>query len=205
MRDCWGKHKKSPFRGSGGRWSPDWQTERPRRSPYQQNQLHNHHTTLYNNHEGTLCKGLVSVAMTMKDYAHKCGVSYEAVRKQVRRYADELEGHIKQQGRVQVLDDWAVDYLDDKRQGNPVVVAQTDLQQELQQLRNENKALLIKVADQADKLAGAYKQLADMQQQALQLPAAQKEAEDAKQEAERLRAELDAERRKGWLQRLLGR
>lgn len=143
--------------------------------------------------------------MTMKDYAHKCGVSYEAVRKQVRRYSDELEGHIKQQGRVQVLDDWAVDYLDGKRQGNPVVVAQADLQQELQQLRDENKALLIKVADQADKLAGAYKQVSDLQQQALQLPAAQKEAEDAKQEAERLRAELDAERRKGWLQRLLGR
>lgn len=143
--------------------------------------------------------------MTMKDYAHKCGVSYEAVRKQVRRYADELEGHIKQQGRVQVLDDWAVDYLDAKRQGNPVVVAQADLQQQLRQLQDENKGLLIRVAAQANELAGAYKELSEAKDKALQLPAAQKEAEDAKQEAERLRAELDAERRKGWLQRLLGR
>lgn len=145
------------------------------------------------------------MAITIKDYAHKCGVSYEAIRKQVGRYSDELEGHIVKHGRTLVLDEWAEDFLGAKRQGNPVVVAQADLQQQLRQLQDENKALLIKVADQADKLAGAYKQLADMQQQALQLPAAQKEAEDAKQEAERLRAELDAERRKGWLQRLLGR
>lgn len=145
------------------------------------------------------------MATTIKEYAHKCGVSYEAVRQQVRRYAEDLEGHVQKNGRTLVLDEWAEDFLDGKRQGNPVVVAQTDLQQQLQQLRDENKALLIKVADQADKLAGAYKQVSDLQQQALQLPAAQKEAEDAKQEAERLRAELDAERRKGWLQRLLGR
>lgn len=157
--------------------------------------------------------------MTMKDYAHKCGVSYEAIRKQVRRYENELEGHVMQKGRVQVLDDWAVDFLDDKRQGNPVVVAQADLQQQLQQLLDENKGLLIKVAAQASELAGAYKELSEAKDKALLLPAAQQEAKEAQEklqeaqkaaqeaqrEAERLRHELEAERQKGFFQRLFGR
>lgn len=150
--------------------------------------------------------------MTLREYAQKCGVSYEAVRKQVRRCTDALQGHLHQQGRVQVLDDWAVDYLDSKRQGNPVVVAQTDLQEHVKALEAENKTLLVKVAAQADELSGVYKQLAEAQNNALLLPEAQQEAQnarkaaqEARREAERLKEALEAERSKTWLQRLLGR
>lgn len=149
---------------------------------------------------------------SMKEYARRCGVSYEAVRQQVKRYSADLEGHIHKQGRTQYLDDWAVDFLNAKRMGNPVVVAQTDLHDQLAALQDENKALLLKVAAQADELAAAYKQLGEAQKQALLLPAAEeatqkawKEAQEAQEEAERLRGELEVEKSKTWLQRLLGR
>lgn len=83
----------------------------------------------------------------MKDLARQRGVSYEAVRSQVKRYAAELEGHTYQQGRVKYLDEWAVDYLDAKRSANPVVVYHADQQDELQDLREQNRQLLLQLAD----------------------------------------------------------
>ena len=53
--------------------------------------------------------------ISIKDYAKNKGVSYEAVRKQVNRYKDELDGHIHKQNRTQYLDDEAVTFLDSKR------------------------------------------------------------------------------------------
>lgn len=170
---------------------------------------------------------VLDVATTIKEFARKHGITYEATRQQVRRYADELEGHIKKNGRTMVLDEWAEDFLAQKREDNPLVVAQMDLQRQIQDLQNENKALVIKLATQATQLAGAYQQVAEIQRQLLELPATQQkelqeaqlearatqqqllttqqQLQEAQQEADRLRAELDAERKKGFLQRLFSR
>ena len=43
--------------------------------------------------------------VTLKEYAEKKSISYEAVRKQVSRYREELGDHIKKEGRTQYLDD----------------------------------------------------------------------------------------------------
>lgn len=150
--------------------------------------------------------------LTMRDYAQQCGVSYEAIRRQVARYKKDLAKHIKKQGRSQVLDDWAIEFLDERRQGNPIVMAQVDLQEQLRQLQDENKALLIKVAAQADKISGLYGELQEASKAVLQLEAAtsaQKKAQEgleaAQEEITALKAELAAEREKTWLQRLLRR
>lgn len=84
--------------------------------------------------------------ISIKDYAKESGVTYEAVRQQVKRYQAELEGHIHIQGRTQYLDDVAVAILNSHRSVNPIVVydkgAGEDfraLQQELAEARAETK------------------------------------------------------------------
>ena len=93
--------------------------------------------------------GLIS----LKDYAAMHNISYEAVRQQVVRYADDLQGHIVKNGRQQLLDDVAVAFLDEKRQKNPVSIIQMDKDQEIEDLHRENENLLRKIAVQADKIA----------------------------------------------------
>jgi len=84
--------------------------------------------------------------ISLKDYAKQNNVSYEAVRQQVVRYADELGDHIIRDGRQQFLDEEAVAFLDSKRQKNPVVVIQQDKDEQIEQLRQEKEALLTKLA-----------------------------------------------------------
>ncbi len=90
--------------------------------------------------------------ISLKDYAREKGVSYEAVRKQVTRYKDELEGHITKENRTQYLDDAAVEFLNHKRATNPVILMEASRDDEVQRLTDENKALLLKVAELQDAL-----------------------------------------------------
>ena len=53
--------------------------------------------------------------LTIKEYASSRGVSYEAVRMQLKRYGQQLDGFIERQGRTQYLTDEAVAFLDSKR------------------------------------------------------------------------------------------
>lgn len=91
--------------------------------------------------------------MSIKDYAADRGVSYEAVRRQVKRYKAELEGHVIQKGRQQFLDDFAVAFLDEHRAAQPMVTydqatgaAVKRLEARCSELEAENKELLKEVA-----------------------------------------------------------
>lgn len=84
--------------------------------------------------------------LSMKEYAKQKNISYEAVRKQVVRYKKELDGHVYKQDRTQFLDEYAIDFLDQKRATNPIVIFEMNKDEELQQLRDENNDLLKKVA-----------------------------------------------------------
>lgn len=94
--------------------------------------------------------------ISLNDYARQKNISYEAVRKQVVRYANELEGHVFNEGRQRFLDEEAVAFLDAKRQKNPaavVVPAQDeDKNREIRSLRNEKEALLNRLARVQDEL-----------------------------------------------------
>ena len=90
--------------------------------------------------------------ITLKDYAKSHGVSYEAVRKQVKRYKLELDGHILVNGRTQYLDEDAQAFLDKKREGNPIIVQTLDRSEELEQLRRDKVNLLIKIAELHEEL-----------------------------------------------------
>lgn len=97
--------------------------------------------------------------ITIKDYAKQKGVSYEAIRKQIKRYEDELEGHLVKQNRFLMLDDEAVQFLDSKRSENPVIVYEQNKDEELEQLRHENKVLLIQMNTVQDHLGKVQQKL----------------------------------------------
>lgn len=97
--------------------------------------------------------------ITIKDYAKQKGVSYEAIRKQIKRYDAELEGHLIKQNRFLMLDDDAVQFLDGKRSENPVIVYEQNKDEELEQLRQENKMLLIQMNTVQDQLGKVQQKL----------------------------------------------
>ncbi len=97
--------------------------------------------------------------ITIKDYAKQKGVSYEAIRKQIKRYEDELEGHLVKQNRFLMLDDEAVQFLDSKRSEHPVIVYEQNKDEELEQLRHENKVLLIQMNTVQDQLGKVQQKL----------------------------------------------
>lgn len=98
-----------------------------------------------------IVKGGVSL-ISLKDYAKEKNISYEAVRKQVVRYRKDLEGHIKKIDRTNYLDEEAVEFLDNKRSKNPVVIIESSKDEEIKKLKDENKNLLLRVNKLQDML-----------------------------------------------------
>ena len=90
---------------------------------------------------------------SLRDYAKEKNISYEAVRKQVARYKEDLAGHIIMDGRQQFLDEEAIAFLDAKRQKSPVAIIQQDKDERLEELEDQVKKLLIKTASQADRIS----------------------------------------------------
>lgn len=136
--------------------------------------------------------------MSIKDYARARKISYEAARQQVKRYADELAGHITRQNRTQYLDDFAVELLDGHRAQNPVVVINQDRDEEIERLRTENKALLQQVATLQDRLLTAQDSLLDASKQAARLDAAEADRSRLEARTAALERELDEARRPWW-------
>lgn len=91
--------------------------------------------------------------ISLKDYAAQKNVTYEAIRRQVSRYKEELEGHIVMDGRQQFLDDEAVAFLDERRQKNPVILYQQSKDDEIAALKEEREKLSLKLAAMGEKVA----------------------------------------------------
>lgn len=156
--------------------------------------------------------------ISLKDYAKQHNVTYEAVRQQVNRYKEELEGHITKDGRQQFLDDEAVAFLDEKRQKNPVVVIQMDKDEQIAYLERENKSLLKEnnqlLKDRvktAELIASANFNQALLEERTNELAEAKdeveeqrKRAEDAEKEVLELKEQIQAMKEAGLLERLRG-
>lgn len=91
--------------------------------------------------------------ISLKDYAEQKNVSYEAVRQQVVRYKDELEGHVIRDGRQQFLDEDAVAFLDGKRQKNPVTIIQQSRDERIEELEREKENYLTQIAALSTRIA----------------------------------------------------
>lgn len=90
--------------------------------------------------------------VTIRDFANSQGISYEAVRKQLKKYADELNEHISVKGRTKYLDTYAVDFLSKKRRESPVILLQQDAISERERLKEEADRLKNALLDAQQKI-----------------------------------------------------
>lgn len=101
---------------------------------------------------------------TIKDFAERKNVSYEAIRKQVKRYSGELKGHVIKKGRLQYLDEVAIEFLESKRNESQVVIKEFSRSEEIQRLQQDKELLLVKVAELQDLLLREKDQVKQLQQ-----------------------------------------
>lgn len=129
--------------------------------------------------------------ISIKDYAAQHGISYEAARQQISRYSGrEVDGfriseHINKVGRTQYLDDEAVDFLNERRSRNPVIVQQEGQSETIERMRARIDALQNRLIEAQDE----YRTLLQ-DKHAIEMQA-QKLLED-KQQVEELRASTEA-------------
>ena len=128
--------------------------------------------------------------ISLKEYAENNHVSYEAVRKQVVRYAAELEGHIIRDGRQQFLDEEAVAFLDEKRKKNPVVIYEANKDEEIERLKHEKENLLLKIATVQDQLIQAQNENKALKEENQRIFLLEADNEAAKQKLEATEAQL---------------
>ena len=78
---------------------------------------------------------------SIKQIAEEQNVSYEAIRKQVARYSDELKDHIIRKSRTQYLDEWAVNFLKEKRAESPIILMNMDQNEQIEELTAQVESL----------------------------------------------------------------
>lgn len=139
--------------------------------------------------------------ISIKDLAKQDGITYEAVRQLVKRYAAELTGHIHLEGRTQYLDDFAVELLESKRQASPIVIYEASKDEEIARLESENKMLLLKLNETQEKVMHLQDRLLEAASAPAQLVATQTEldgvrsrADEQAQELQRVRTELSGKK-----------
>ena len=81
--------------------------------------------------------------MTFQEFANLEGITYEAVRRRVLKFQDELTEHIIQQGNVKYLDEYAVNFLQEnsRKSSSPELQPLIAAQRELAVLQYENERL----------------------------------------------------------------
>lgn len=79
--------------------------------------------------------------MTLKQFADDQGISYEAVRRAVKRHGDKLTGHIIENDGVRYLDEEAVKILRERRRESPIVVQTMDQGEEIRELTAQIESL----------------------------------------------------------------
>ena len=164
-------------------------------------------TTLYN-----LVVYRGNIMISIKDYAKNNNVSYEAIRRRIKRNEEVFKGHIVKKNRTQFLDDVAVEILDNHKKNNSIVIVNQSVDERIRQLEEENKNLLVKVASQADKIAElsewkANNALLISQTKVNQIMLEEKNCQisDLLEENKQLKDKLEKEKSKSLLDKLLGR
>ena len=79
--------------------------------------------------------------MTLKQFAEDQGISYEAVRRAVKRHEDKLTGHVIENDGVRYLDEEAVRILKERRRESPIIVQTMDQGEEIRELRAQIESL----------------------------------------------------------------
>lgn len=104
--------------------------------------------------------------LTLKQYAEEQKITYEAVRKQVVRYSEELSGHVIRKNRTQYLDEFAVNFLSERRRESPVVLVTQDQGERIEELTNQLEHLKSKLMEVQTELLKAQDRIISLQDEA---------------------------------------
>lgn len=96
---------------------------------------------------------------SIKQIAEEQNVSYEAIRRQVARYSDELKDHIIRRNRTQFIDDWGYQFLKEKRRESPIILMNMDQNEQIEELKAQVDML-------TSKLLAAQEQIISLQGEA---------------------------------------
>ncbi|MDP2947602.1 MAG: hypothetical protein Q8N88_05800 [Nanoarchaeota archaeon] len=135
--------------------------------------------------------------VTIKEYAEKHGVSIQAVYQQLKRKQNKafLSQHIEKIDGVTYLDPEAVAFLESKRENSPSVIVRTAEHEVIEQLTQENKNLLIKVAQLQEVIITKSEKIEQLQEANILL------LEEEKQNSDSNAGTEETEKKKGWLSR----
>ena len=133
--------------------------------------------------------------LTIRDYADSHHITYEAVRRQIARYSDELGEHVIVKGNRKYLDDFAVEFLDDHRQDRPIIVADTSRDEQIAAAEAENKNLLIKIAELQERLLASQASLIDAQKLRLEAAALEESKKEVQTNLDRAQDEISSLKR----------
>lgn len=120
--------------------------------------------------------------LKIKEFAIQEGVTTQAVYKLLKTHSEALEGHVLKTKKGQLLDEYAISYLQEKMIGNNVVVADRSIQEELDKVKAELKAM-------QDELIVKNQLLINSQNQYLQLEASRNE--EIKAVEEKMKGEIE--------------
>lgn len=124
---------------------------------------------------------------SIKQFAEEQNVSYEAIRKQIVKYSDELKDHIVRKNRTQYLDEWAVNFLKEKRKESPIVLMNMDQNEQIEELKAQVdllKSRLLVAQDQIISLQDESKKAIESQVRYTALLEDNKAKEEKLKEAE---------------------
>lgn len=110
--------------------------------------------------------------ITIREYATTRHVTYENVRRQIKKHSEELKDHIsKNQDDVTVLDETAQEILDRHRQKRPVIVTASDeaSQLKISTLTKDLSELRTQYAELQDELIKARAQVLSVQKDMIEL------------------------------------
>ena len=93
--------------------------------------------------------------ITVKQYAEERHITIQAVHQSMngKRKKERLEGHVQTIDGVKWLDEEAVRILDEARSKSPIVWEKTDTSARLEELEQNERIMLAKIATQADRIS----------------------------------------------------
>lgn len=104
--------------------------------------------------------------VTIKQFADSQGISYEAVRKQLHKYSEELSGHVIRKDRTRYLDEKAVEFLQERRRESPIVLQTIDQGEEIGRLQDQVESLKAQLVTAQNKLLEAQERVISLQDEA---------------------------------------
>ena len=148
--------------------------------------------------------------MTIRQLAEDQHVTYEAIRRQLTIYRKELDGHIYHKNNMKLLDEYAVNFLRQRRRQSPVVAYNQDREVTIDALKNEllkSQNMVTQLQQQLDALKDQRRNMIETEtryQMALEqltqkdkiIEQAEQKADDAKAEAYAAQQALTVEREK---------